>query len=128
MNPKEKIRLIIADDDPIVLAIHTQYFEKKSNFEVIATAADGREAVEKIREFRPDLALLDYQMPHKDGFAVLAEVRKNELPTRVILISGEDLTEKWEEAGADGFYRKGQSLTGLLPLIEQALSAETAHA
>jgi DNA-binding NarL/FixJ family response regulator len=117
----KKIRVVIADDDPFLLTVHSDYLENKGNFDVMGTAKDGSEAVKMVVKLNPDLLILDYQMPNVDGLVALKEIRKRKLPVRVILTSGEDLSKRWVSAGADAFYPKGQPLTGLITLINQVL-------
>lgn len=82
-----RVRVIIADDHPLFREAVVRAVRERPEFELVAEAADGREALEAIRELRPDVAILDVKMPELDGIKVLNAVRRDELPTRVILIS-----------------------------------------
>lgn len=70
-----KSRILIADDEPHIRRI-LQFLLENEGFEV-EMAEDGRQALEKMADWRPDLVLLDVMMPHLDGFAVLKEIRGN---------------------------------------------------
>lgn len=80
-----------------------------SRIQVVAEAGDGRAALEAIREHGPAVALLDYRMPELDGLAVVAAVSRDELPTRVLLLSAtEDPATVYEAlaAGAARYFTK----------------------
>lgn len=76
---------------------------------MVAEAADGRAALEAVREHRPAVALLDYRMPGLDGVAVAHAVSRDGLPTRVLLLSAFDdshLVSTALDQGAAGFLTK----------------------
>ena len=68
---KDKITILIADDNPDFANTLTSYIEEDNELEIIAIARDGKEAVEMILNTQPDVALLDVIMPHLDGIGVL---------------------------------------------------------
>ena len=74
----EKIRVFMADDNVDFCETVSDYVSCQSNMEVIGQAFDGEEAVEKIQELQPDVALLDICMPFVDGLDVLKRVRSDE--------------------------------------------------
>jgi DNA-binding response OmpR family regulator len=81
----ERSRVAIADDDPTVLALVRTAL---ANFGMDCyTAADGPAALETIRRYRPQAAVLDVNMPGMDGYEVLSAVRKEEIPVRVLLLT-----------------------------------------
>lgn len=81
------IRLIIADDHRIILEGLEQLFGRERDFDVVATCTSGSDALEAIRQYDPDVAVLDVNMPNGGGLSVLKTVR-NELPrTRVVLLT-----------------------------------------
>ena len=67
----EKIRIFIADDDADWREKLCDYLDGNHNFEVIGTAEDGEEACSKLKEFEPDILILDICMPYLDGLEVL---------------------------------------------------------
>jgi DNA-binding NarL/FixJ family response regulator len=81
------IRLVIADDHPIVLDGLEQLFLLEKDCEVVARARNGDEALRAVRQFQPDVLVLDLRMPGTDGLAVLGEMRREALPTRVVILS-----------------------------------------
>ena len=80
-------RLVLADDHPIVLDGLEQLFRLEPDFEVVARCRDGEQALRAVREEAPDLLVLDIRMPGRDGLAVLAAIRDERLPTRVVLLT-----------------------------------------
>jgi len=91
-------------------------------FEVVGEAADGESALELVAQSRPDLVLLDVQLPGIDGFEVTRRLRANGDEPAVILVSSRDSGDYGtlaEESGAAGFVSKGElsgaALEALLP-------------
>jgi DNA-binding NarL/FixJ family response regulator len=92
------IRLILADDHPIVLDGLAQLFRVEPEFQVLARCRDGDEALEGVRIHRPDVLVLDIRMPRRDGLDVLRAVRLEGLPTRVVLLTAALEEEQLVEA------------------------------
>ena len=91
------ITLVIADDHPLILDAMENLFRLEKDLKVVARCLDGDEVLEAVCRHQPDILVLDIQMPAKDGFAVLREMRKEKLPTRVVVLTAtlneEGLTE-----------------------------------
>ena len=90
------IRLVLADDHPIVLQGLEQLFSLEPDFEILARATNGSDALRFVREFRPDILILDLRMPVKDGLTVLREMRCESLPTQAVVLTavdGDDVLE-----------------------------------
>jgi two-component system nitrate/nitrite response regulator NarL len=81
------IRLVLADDHPIVLDGLEQLFRLERDFSVVARCRDGDETLRALRLHRPDILVLDIRMPRRDGLGVLQSIREEELPTRVVLLT-----------------------------------------
>jgi DNA-binding NarL/FixJ family response regulator len=84
---KATVRILIADDHPIVRAGLKELLALQTDFEIVGEASDGREALEKVRQIDPDILLLDLRMPYLDGLAVLEELQRSKFRTRVILLT-----------------------------------------
>jgi DNA-binding response OmpR family regulator len=85
MSTAERTRVVVADDDPTVLALVRTAL---ANFGMECyTAVDGPSALETIRRYRPQAAVLDVNMPGMDGYEVLSAVRSEEIPVRVLLLT-----------------------------------------
>jgi two-component system nitrate/nitrite response regulator NarL len=83
----ERVRVVVADDHPLYRDGVVRALSASGQVEVVAEAEDGRTALEAIREYQPDVALLDYRLPGLDGVEVTHAVIRDELPTRVLLVS-----------------------------------------
>jgi two-component system nitrate/nitrite response regulator NarL len=81
------IRLILADDHPVVLDGLELLFRREEGFVVITRCVDGESTLRAVREHRPDVLLLDLAMPRAGGLSVLREMRQEELSTRVVLLT-----------------------------------------
>ena len=81
------IRLVVADDHPVVLDGLKQVFSFEPDFEIVAQARNGDEALDAVRQHHPDIAVLDIRMPGRDGLAVLREITREKLPTRVVILT-----------------------------------------
>ena len=83
---KEKISILIADDNNDFAMTLVNYLEKEENMEVIGIAKDGKEACDMIANTEPDVVLLDVIMPYMDGLGVLEEMATKEMKKRPIFI------------------------------------------
>lgn len=81
------IRIVLADDHTIVLQGLALLLHQEPDFQVLACCRDGDETLRAVRQYRPDILILDLVMPGKDGLAVLRELHHEELPTRVVLLT-----------------------------------------
>ena len=82
------VRVLVADDHPVYRRGVVRAIGGRQGFEVVGEADNGGAALDGIVALEPDVALLDVDMPERDGLDVLHEVVRRELPTRVILLSG----------------------------------------
>jgi DNA-binding NarL/FixJ family response regulator len=104
------VRILVADDQELVRAGFTAVLGTQPDFEVVAEAATGREAVDLARTHRPDVVLMDVRMPDLDGIAATAEIcRDARTRSRVLILTTFDLDEyvlAALRAGASGFLLK----------------------
>lgn len=111
------MRVVVGDDHPMFRDGVVRALNNSGYIEVVAEAEDGISALEAIREHSPQVALLDYRMPGLDGAQVAAAVVRDELPTRVLLISAHDeaaIVYNALQAGAAGFLPKESSRAELV--------------
>lgn len=121
---KDKITVLIADDNPDFANTLTSYIEEDDELEIIAIARDGKEAVEMILNTQPDVALLDVIMPHLDGIGVLEKINAahmRKMPLRIMLSAvGQDkITQRALELGAEYYVIKPFDITLLLKRIKE---------
>jgi len=83
------IRIVIADDHPIVLDALAQLFALEKDIEVVGSCGSGEEALRLIRRSRPDVAVLDVRMTNVDGLAVMRAIHEEALTTRVVLLTAQ---------------------------------------
>ena len=81
------ITILIADDHPVVRRGLKSTIEEEESLKVVAEAADGNEAVAQLADKRPDVAVVDIDMPGKNGLAVAREARSQEIDTKIIFMT-----------------------------------------
>jgi two-component system response regulator NreC len=120
------IRLILADDHLIVRQGLRLMLEKE-HIEVLGEASDGLEAIRLIEELRPEIAVLDLDMPGLDGLAVLREAARLSPQTRIIILTRhmeEPYAVEAMRSGARGYVLKTQASTDLLAAIRHVERGE----
>jgi two-component system, NarL family, nitrate/nitrite response regulator NarL len=108
-NGRKRITVVVADDHPLYREGVVRALVASGQIEIVAEAGDGRAALDAIQEHKPDVALLDYKLPELDGVAVTHAVVREQLPTRVLLVSAftdSGVVYKALETGAAGFVSK----------------------
>jgi two-component system response regulator DesR len=104
------IRVLLADDEELIRDALAALLDLEDDLEVAATAADGRSAVETARAYRPDVAVVDLQMPGLDGLAVTVELARVLPSCAVVILTGRGRPPDLQQAlrtGAKGFLPKG---------------------
>ena len=118
------VRLVLADDH-LVLRQALRALLEKRGLEVVADEADGRAAVDAVRRYAPDIAVLDVAMPVLNGVDAAYEIGRNKPECPVILLSGvEDarFVKEALKAGVRGFVQKSQGTDDLVHAIEEVLA------
>ena len=122
------IRVVLADDHDIVLRGLQAVLGTERDFEVVAQCRDGDETLQAIRAHQPDIAILDLRMPDRDGLAVLREIKKAGLPTRVVFLvaalEGEELLEALR-LGVRGVVLKEMTSGVLIQCLRKVHAGET---
>ncbi len=117
-----KLRLIVADDSPSFL--HKLVSLLAVEFDIVATAADGKTALNLIRRYEPDLVVLDMSMPALNGIEVTRELVKNPPGPPVVICSAEtdpEIVEAAREAGAVEYVFKARIETDLILAVKSAV-------
>ena len=100
--------IVIADDHPLMLRGLTDFLTSKG-FRIVGSAEDGNSAYNLIVKLKPEIAILDIRMPYKTGLEIAEACQKNNLPTKIILITfdkEEELYEKAKEYNVYGYILK----------------------
>jgi len=115
-----QIKIVIADDHPIFRQGLRQVIEHSPRLKVVAEAGDGAAAFAAIAETRPDVVILDIDMPGEDGFEVARTIRGQHLPIRVIFLTMHKDELHFSEAmdiGANGYLIKDNAAADILNCI-----------
>ena len=136
----EKIRILVADDHPIVRKGLRFSIEEDPGLKVVGEAADGQAALDLIRKLRPQIAVLDIDMPKLDGLAVAREMARQKLDTKIIFLTfhaDEDLFRSAMELGSRGYILKDSASQEIVagvravasgrPYISSAITEKLLH-
>jgi len=121
------IRLVLADDHPLILNGLNTLFMLEQDMEVIASCSSGSEALKEVRHSRPDVVLLDIRMPDMSGLEAARAIRQEGLPTRVVLLTATlDDGEMIEalQLGVNGIVLKEMAPQLLLQCIRKVHAGE----
>jgi DNA-binding NarL/FixJ family response regulator len=122
------LRILIADDHEAVRKGVCAILSSRLDIEVCGEAVNGKEAVEKAKELRPDLIILDVTMPILNGFDVAREIRKSLPGIPLLMLSMHQSAQLVEEAkriGVKGYVTKTQAAETLLKAVDAVCSDET---
>ncbi len=116
-----KIRILVADDHPMLREGLAGVLETQPDFEIVGEASDGEEAVSLAERLSPDVILLDLEMPNLDGVGALERLKENGSPARTLVFTAYDNDERILgalRAGAKGYLLKGASRHQLFEAIK----------
>ncbi|RMF01331.1 MAG: response regulator [Chloroflexi bacterium] len=123
MDKRDALRIIIVDDEAVIRMGLSQMVRHLGHH-VVATAADGKDGLEKVKQLQPDLLLLDIKMPELDGLEV-AEILQAEMPLPIVMLtaySERSLIERAANAAVMGYLVKPIHENKLGPTIEMAMA------
>lgn len=116
----KKLKVFIADDDSFFLSAMQLIFQEEDDMEVVGTAEDGAEALQKIRHLQPDLVLMDIKMPKMNGIEAIKQLKCDHHEMLIIIFSTFNDDEFIIEGlanGASGYLIKGIDIQKLLATI-----------
>jgi len=119
-----KARILIADDHAIVRRGLRALLQSQPGWEVCGEAVNGREAVEKIAQLKPDVAIVDIAMPELNGLEVTRRIVKAYPPTEVIILTmhhSDEVVHEVLKAGARGYVLKSDADQNLIQAVEMLL-------
>ena len=126
-NRKGRVRILIADDHPIVRDGLKKLLLLEDDFDIVGEAGDGREVLEKVRELDPDVLLLDLRMPNLDGLAALQALQQVNQRTRVIILTASEDKNEFVQAmklGCSGIVLKQTAPDLIVKSIRKVHSGE----
>lgn len=124
----EKIRILMADDHPVVRAGIRGMLETQPDFEVIAEAKNGREALEQTSIHTPDVVLIDLRMPEMDGVEAIGKIKESHPDINILVLTTYDTDAdivRAVEAGATGYLLKDAPRDELFRAVRATAKGET---
>jgi len=124
-------RILLADDHELVRRGIRDLFSNNPRWDICGEATNGREAIEKVLEMKPDLANLDITMPELNGIEAAREIRRIAPRAKIIILSmheGLQLELAARQAGADGVIVKRSVAESLVQEVEHLLAANISDA
>jgi DNA-binding NarL/FixJ family response regulator len=122
-----KIRVLCVDDHPIVRDGIAHALQRHSDMELVAEAVNGIEAIEAFRKYRPDVTLMDLQMPGMSGIEATAAIRTEFPQARIVILTtytGDIQASRALKLGAVGYLLKGMLRTELIDTIRQVYAGQ----
>ena len=127
-NGTPSARLLVVDDLPFMRVAINAILDRDGALEVVGEARDGGEAIERCRELRPDLILMDVSMPGMDGLEATRKIKEEFPETSVLILTGHAdhrLLMDAVKAGAAGYVLKGEHPNHVLDAVRAVLNGET---
>ena len=123
----ENINILIADDHPIFRSGLRQILDAAAGLQVVAEASDGIEAMEQLQRVAPQVAILDVNMPHKDGFELARQINEQQLPVELVFLTmykEERFFNAAIDLGVKGYLLKDSAVTEVIHCIKTVATGE----
>ncbi|HEY7818354.1 MAG TPA: response regulator transcription factor [Vicinamibacteria bacterium] len=120
-SPRITTRILLADDHEIIREGLRSVLETRKDWEIVGEATNGREAVKKVAELKPDVVVMDISMPELNGLEAVRQIVKQVPRTEVLVLTmhdSEDLVRGVLDAGARGYLLKSDASRQLISAIE----------
>ena len=127
----QRVRVFVADDHPVYREGIVRAVKERPDLELVGEAADGRAALDQIKDLEPDVAVLDIRMPGLEGTQVLSAIRRDGIATEVLFVSAfmePELAYKTVAEGAKGYLSKESSRQEICDAIVAVARGGTALA
>ena len=122
-----RIRVVVADDHPVVRGMVRSALQQHPNFEVVGEAEDGAEAIQEVKRVRPDVVVLNVTMPRVNGFEAAREIRKQIPETAIVILSSHAdkyFVEEAKKIGVRAYIPKSKIGQALIAALEAAVKGE----
>ena len=116
-----RVRIVVAEDEALIRRDLVEMLNE-AGYEVLAEATDGAHAIELVKEFKPDLAILDVKMPILDGISAAEEIISYCPVLMLTAFSQRELVDRARDAGVMAYVLKPFTINDLIPAIEIAIS------
>ena len=116
-----RVRIVVAEDEALIRMDLVEMLNE-AGYQVLAEAADGAHAIELVKEFKPDLAILDVKMPILDGISAAEEIISYCPVLMLTAFSQRELVDRARDAGVMAYVLKPFTINDLIPAIEIAIS------
>jgi DNA-binding NarL/FixJ family response regulator len=124
------VRILLVDDNPVFLDAAADLLAGYAGIQVIGQATSGEDAVTQVRVLKPQLVLMDWEMPGLSGLQAMKIIKAFPDAPRVVMVSLHDLAEYRAAAavhGADGFWSKTELCERVPAMLAQAFSSSNSH-
>ena len=121
--PQEGIRVVIADDHPLIRLGLRKLLEGTPEIQIVGEASNGQEAIDLVKKHLPDVLILDLQMPIMDGIQAMTTLQERGSKVRILVVSAFNDNQYTSEVltrGAWGYYLKDEAPTTIVEAIRQA--------
>ena len=120
-SQKPRVRIVVAEDEALIRMDLVEMLNE-AGYEVLAQAADGLQAIDLVKEYKPDLAILDVKMPILDGISAAEEIISYCPVLMLTAFSQRELVDRARDAGVMAYVLKPFTINDLIPAIEIAIS------
>lgn len=130
VSARDVYRILIVDDAPAVRESLGWLLENEPGLTVVGSVSTGSDALRQLADLKPDLILLDIEMPEMDGFSVARQIKAMPNPPLVVLLSVHGDTEsrqKGIDAGCNAFVEKGQGWPALVAVLQKVLTERNSN-
>jgi len=126
----QTVRVVIADDHQLFIAGLNSILKQTEEFtfDIVGIANDGENVIELVKDFTPDLLILDLNMPGKDGLDVIATLRENNMTLRILALTVYDeskIVKAAFKSGVDGYILKNVGMDELMKAISEVMEGRT---
>jgi two-component system, NarL family, response regulator LiaR len=122
-----KIRILLADDHPVIRKTVRSLLEQDSQFEIAGEALDGAKAIEEAQRLKPDVVILNVSMPVRNGIEAAREIKSSVPESAIVILSthvDERLIDLAKEIGVRAFVSKQSAAKNLAKAIEAAIAGD----
>lgn len=124
----QKVTVLIVDDHPLLRHGLRDFIGRNSRFEIVGEASDGLEALQQMTLLKPQIAILDIDMPRRNGLETIRAIRDLPFPVKVIILTmykEEDMFNAAMDSGAKAYVLKENAANDILAALEKVASGET---